>query len=641
MSAASSPRTVGDTLNEATALHQQDRFAEAEAVYRGLLRRHPRTPDAMLRLGLLLAQLDRHEEAAAQFAAAAVLAPAAALPWAQLAATQQRLGRFAEAVVSYDRLLALQPDDVGAHANRGAALLRLSRAAEALASCDAALARQPALAEVHSNRGNALLLLGRRADAVAAYDQALTLNSALAVTAMNRGGALEQLGRLAEALESYDKAIRLDPDLVQAHYNRGNLLQAMDRPAEAVGAFDTALARNPTHAAAACNRATALRALGQLDAAAAGYDAALARDPTMVQALVNRGSLMVMHGQHAEALAMYDKAKAIFAYSADAHWNEALCRLAMGDFAGGWRGHEWRWRTDPLRLAERVYPQPLWLGETSLAGRTIFAYGEQGHGDVLQFCRLVPTLSDLGADVVLEVPYAMARLIRTMPGRQRVIGHNEPPPAFDLHCPLMSLPLALGLTLETIPATTPYLSADPDQARAWAIRLASLPGLRVGLVWAGNPRANDPAANAIDRRRSMPLAKLAPLGAVPGVSFVSLQKGPPAEQARTPPPGFALTDWTEELWDFADTAAVIAGLDLVISVDTSVVHLAGALGKPVWVLNRYDACWRWLHGRTDSPWYPTARLFRQRVYGEWDGVIEQVVTALRELVVAPQGSIAA
>jgi hypothetical protein len=231
---------------------------------------------------------------------------------------------------------------------------------------------------------------------------------------------------------------------------------------------------------------------------------------------------------------------------------------------------------------------------------------------------------------VLEVPYTLARLIRTMPGPQRVIAHNEPAPEFDVHCPLLSLPLALGTTLESIPATLPYLAADPDQERAWRIRLAALPGLRVGLVWAGNPRPADRAANAVDRRRSMALSRLAPLGAVPGVSFVSLQKGQRADEAKVPPPGMVLHDWTDELWDFADTAALTAGLDLLISVDTSAVHLAGALGKPVWVLNRYDACWRWLYDRADSPWYPTARLFRQPAYGDWDSVIAEVEAALRE-----------
>jgi hypothetical protein len=262
----------------------------------------------------------------------------------------------------------------------------------------------------------------------------------------------------------------------------------------------------------------------------------------------------------------------------------------------------------------------------------------------LQFCRYAPLVAALAAEgndaggsasavnVVLEVPTALARLIRTMPGPQRVVGQNEPLPDFDVHCPLLSLPVAIGTMLETIPAAVPYLVADPDQARAWRIRLAAVPGLHVGLVWAGNPRLGDRSASAIDRRRSVSLSRLAPLGAVPGVTFVSLQKGHGTEAAKTPPDGMKLCDWTDELWDFADTAALIAELDLVIGVDTSVVHVAGALGKPVWVLNRYDACWRWLHGRTDSPWYPTMRLFRQSRYGDWDGVIAEVAAALRERV---------
>ncbi len=641
MSAAT--RTIGDTLAEAAALQQDGRRAEAEAVYRGLLQRHPGSADALFRLGLLLAQDGRLAEAVERFAAALRLAPGFAPLWRAQADAQLRLDRFDAAVASYDRLLALQPDAADACNNRGAALLRLGRPAEALASFDAALALRPDLVEARCNRGDALLALGRATEALASYDQALALRPSLARAALNRAEALERLDRRDEALASYGRAIAAAPGLIQAHYNRGNLLLALDRPAEAIASFDAALALVPGHAAAACNRATALRALGRLDAALAGYEQALADEPRMVQAMVNRASLLAMHGHHQAALEGYAQAKDVYADNADVHWNEALCRLASGDFAGGWRAHEWRWQTAALRAGHRVYPQPLWLGETPLVGRTILLHAEQGFGDVLQFCRYAPLVAASAAqdatqggaqqaNVILEVPATLARLIRSMPGPQRVVASTAAPPAFDLHCPLLSLPLALGTTLETIPATVPYLFADPDQARAWRIRLAALAGLRVGLVWAGNPRTADPATTAIDRRRSMPLSRLAPLGAVPGVSFVSLQKGSRAAEAKVPPPGLVLHDWTDELWDFADTAALVDGLDLVISVDTSVVHLAGALGKPVWVLNRYDACWRWLHGRTDSPWYPTARLFRQPGFGDWDSVIEEVVAALRALV---------
>ncbi len=653
MSAAA--RTVADTLGDAGTLHQSGRLAEAEAIYRELLQRHPGSADALFRLGLLLVQVGRLPEATEQFNAALLVAPNFAPIWRELAAVQMRLQRFEAAVPSYDRLLALQPDDPDAFNNRGAALLRLKRPIDALASLDAALALRPDLPEALCNHGNAQLALGRVSEALASFDRALELRPNLAQAAFHRAEALERLARPQEALASYDLAIAAAPGLVQAHYNRGNLLQTLDRPAEAVASFDAALALSPAHAAAACNRATSLRTLGQLDAALQGYEQALAHDPAMIQALINRASLLAMHGRHQEALDDYAQARAIFPDSADAHWNEALCRLTIGDYAGGWREHEWRWHTTTLRAAHRAYPQPLWLGEASLAGRTILLHGEQGHGDVLQFCRYAQLVAASAAaddaraetqavargespavirraEVILEASAPLLRLLRTMPGLQRVIAHTATPPAFDVHCPLLSLPLALGTTLETIPATVPYLFADPDQARAFRIRLAALPGLRVGLAWAGNPRPEDPAVSAVDRRRSMPLSRLAALGTVPGISLVSLQKGPPAEQAKAPPPGMVLHDWTDELWDFADTAALVDGLDLVISVDTSVVHLAGALGKPVWVLNRYDSCWRWLHGRTDSPWYPTVRLFRQPSYGDWDSVVAEVAAALRQLV---------
>jgi tetratricopeptide (TPR) repeat protein len=649
MSAAAG--TVGDLLVEAAALLRHGDLRAAEAVYRELLRHHPGSGDALFRLGLLLGQSDRLAEAVEMFSAALLIAPGFAPLWAEQAAVQMRLGRFDAAVASYERLIALRPD-AEAFNNRGVALMRLARPADALVDFDSALAVRPDLSEALCNRGNTLLALGRVAEALADYDRSLELHPNLAQASLNRAEALERLDRPDEALASFDRAIAAMPGLVQAHYNRGNLLQTLDRHVEAIDSFDAALALRPGHAAAACSRATSLGALGWLDAALAGYDTALAHEPMLVHALVNRAIVLTMQGRHQDALIDYGHAKAIAPDSVNVHWNESLCRLAMGDYEGGWREHEWRWQTKSVGLGHRVFPQPLWLGETPLAGRTILLHGEQGYGDVLQFCRFAPLVAALegpvgvpgdvpegmprdipsGVNVVLEVPYMLMRLIRTMPGSQRVIARNEAPPEFEAHCPLMSLPLALGTTLETIPTMVPYLSADPDQERAWRIRLAALPGLRVGLVWAGNPRITDRAASAIDRRRSMPLARLAPLGAVEGVSFVSLQKGPRAEQAKAPPRGMALHDWTDELWDFADTAALVAGLDLVISVDTSVVHLAGALGKPVWVLNRYDACWRWLYGRTDSPWYPTARLFRQPAFGDWESVIAEVATALHERV---------
>ena len=260
----------------------------------------------------------------------------------------------------------------------------------------------------------------------------------------------------------------------------------------------------------------------------------------------------------------------------------------------------------------------------------MFLHAEQGLGDTLQFCRYAPAVAAKGATVILEVPAPLKSLMRTLPGVEHVVSEYDPSRPFDFHCPLMSLPLAFGTRVETIPAPVPYLWPNPFRTSAWRERLARLGGIKVGLVWAGSARLGNPGALLIDRRRSMRLQQMWPFGAIEGVTLVSLQKGEPASQTRPPPPGLAINDWTDELGDFADTAALIEALDLVISVDTSVAHLAGALGKPVWVLNRHDRCWRWLLDREDTPWYPTMRLFTQPRPGDWASVVRRVSGELRD-----------
>ncbi len=301
--------------------------------------------------------------------------------------------------------------------------------------------------------------------------------------------------------------------------------------------------------------------------------------------------------------------------------------LAAGKFEEGWRQFEQRWQVEPLRNHQRSFAQAQWRGET-LGGRRLFLHAEQGFGDTIQFCRYI-LLIEAEATVILEVPPELVRLMGSLKRTIQIVPTGEEPPDFDLHCPLMSLPLALQATVTTIPAATPYLAADPAQVSVWAERLRSLKGLRVGLVWAGGMRHGDTASLAVDRRRSMALQQLAPLAGLPGVEFISLQMADPARQ--TPPVGLSLHDWTAELTDFADTAALIEGLDLVIGVDTAVVHLAGALGKMVWMLNRFDSCWRWQRARDDSPWYPTLTQFRHPQSGDWADVLAQVKLRLTAL----------
>ena len=507
------------------------------------------------------------------------------------------LRRHEDALASFDRAIALRPDHAEPYYNRARLLAGLQRQEEALASYDRAIALRPDYAEAHYNRANVLAGLRRHADALAGYDRAIALKPDHAEAYANRGHVLADLRRYAEALASHDRAIALKPDYADAYVNRGVVLARLQRHAEALANVDRAIALQPDDA----------------------------------EAYFNRGRLLADLQRQQEALVSYDRAIALRGDYAEAHWNQSHCLLALGRFDRGWRLFEWRNKLDTPG-GTRAFARPVWLGEASIAGKTLFIHWEQGLGDTLQFCRYATLAQALGARVVMAVQDPLRKLLGTLGPDTEIIGGNDAPVEFDCHCPMNSLPLAFGTTVETIPRATPYLAADPAAVAAWRERLAGLVGLRVGLCWAGSPRHDQPAGQAIDRRRSIALVQYAPLGAVTGANFVSLQKGTAAAQAAAPPEGLSIHDRTDELHDFADTAALIEALDLVITVDTSVAHLAGALGKPVWILNRFDACWRWLSERDDSPWYPSARLWHQQRPEDWDSVIAEVAAALHDLV---------
>jgi tetratricopeptide (TPR) repeat protein len=468
---------------------------------------------------------------------------------------------------------------------------------------------------------------GRAERAAELIARAVAVDPNHAEARSNLACVLENLGRPEQALPHYDKAIQLDPGLADAHYNRGNVLLGLDRLDDALASYDTAIALRRDFADAHYNRGNALRELGHPEAALAAFDRAIALRPDHADAHNNRGNTLRDLDRHADALAAFQRAIALRPNDADVFWNESLCRLALGDYDTGWKLFEARWHIRSAQVGAAL-PGRHWTGDFPIEGKTILVSAEQGLGDTLQFCRYLPLLG-ARANVVLGVPRPLARLLSGLPGVSRVVATGDTLPPFDAWISMMSLPLAFRSTLATIPAAVPYLHADPEQVAFWRARLGSLPGRKVGLVWAGSPRPELPHARAIDRRRSITIGHYAPLADIPGISLISLQKGDAAAQARTPPTGMVLHDWTDELDDFADTAALVEALDLVISVDTSVVHLTGALGRPIWVLNRYDQCWRWLRDRTDSPWYPTARLFRQTTPGDWTDVIRDVADALR------------
>ncbi len=359
----------------------------------------------------------------------------------------------------------------------------------------------------------------------------------------------------------------------------------------------------------------------------------------LAQAQYNQGVALYETRRYAQALAHFVRAGEIDPEHLWAHWNECITRLTLGDFKNGWLLHEarWqknegRWERDPAKRGWRGVAQPLWLGDFSIAGKTICLWGEQGFGDMLQFCRYAPQVVALGANVFLYVREPLARLLRHSFAAQgiQVIAVGEPLPPHDAHCPMMSLPLACGTDeVSKIPASVPYIAASDDDAQHWKNRLdalvfSSAKPLRIGIAWAGLMRTPNPLAAKMDAERSIDFETLRPLFSSQGVQWLSLQKDAEAHLLASA----GVTDLTAELHDWADTAALIANLDLVISCDTAVAHLAASMGKPTWILSRYVGCWRWMDHRTDSPWYPTARLFHQSTPGDWTGVVREVAGAL-------------
>ncbi len=611
--------------------HQAGRLAEAEKIYVQILAIQPDHFDSRQLLGAIFLQRGNHTEALRHIELALKRSPDNVFVLNNHGIALERLGQFQEALASLDRAIVLRPDHAEAHSNRGNVLKALPRFDEALASYDRAIALRPDFADAYSNRGDVLCELKRFQEALASCERAIALRLDFAEAHCHRGNALRHLKRLHEALASYDRALSLNPAYAEALSNRGTVLHDLIRFDEALADYAGALALRPEFAEALSNRGNALQELKRFEEALEEYKRAVLLKQNFAEAYSNCGNALRELGRFDEALASFDRAIAMRPDLGEAHFNAAICLLLTGDLDRGWKQYEWRWNTEQLTAAKRSFAQPQWNGSDEIGAKTILLHAEQGLGDTLQFCRYAPRVAARGAHVILEVPKPLVALMHTLVGDIEVVAMGDPLPGFDLHCPLLSLPLAFNTVLATIPGETPYLSADAAKRDGWRGRLGPHDKHRVGLVWAGDPRKQLPNAHLIDRQRSVAFDMLAPLFDVTECEFVSLQKGEDAvTQLRKSPLCHRVIDWTEEFRDFSDTAALIDNLDLVVAVDTSVVHLAGALGKPLWLLNRYNTCWRWLLDRENSPWYPTARIFRQNETRNWDSVIVQVRDALRD-----------
>jgi tetratricopeptide (TPR) repeat protein len=468
--------------------------------------------------------------------------------------------------------------------------------------------------------GMALHEAGRLADAEKIYRQVLAAQPNHIESRHLLGIIFHQRGHYEQAVKQFDLVLRRNPNHSFALNSRGNTLQELGRYEEAVASYDRALRLRPDYAEALSNRGHALKELGRYEEALASCDRALTLQPDYAEALSNRGNALKELARYEEALASYGRALRLRPDYAEAHYNEALCRLLIGDFDRGWKKQEWRWETTNVK---RSFAQPLWTGREDILGKAIFLHAEQGMGDTIQFCRYVPLVVERGGRVILEVQRSLHELCSTLSAQ--IVSRGDALPEFDIHCPLLSLPLVFGTRLETIPSATPYLRASSEAVAHWNARLGQRSRPRIGLAWSGSP------AHRNDHNRSIGLGALLPLLDF-NATYVSLQKDVRLGDASVLQNRSDLLHFGDELKTFADTAALMSNLDLIISVDTSVVHLAGALAKPVWVLLPFVPDWRWLLDREDSPWYPTALLFRQDKTREWDNVIARVHATLLDFV---------
>jgi len=538
-------------------------------------------------------------------------------------------GRLREAEKLYARILKATPDNFDALHLLGSIKAQAGQMGEALRLISAALKINPRVPDALVNLAHVLHALKRDADALDCLDKALAIKPGELSIIQNRGNALLSLGRQQKALACFDQVIQREPRNGAALLSRGTAKAVLDRNAEALADFDAALALMPGHPDALYNRGNALMQLGRFVEAIDAFDRSLAALPSQPQAWNNRGSALQSLNRHADAVASFGKAIDLQKDYADANFNQALSLLTLGELRRGFEQYEWRWKRSGITDTRRGYGHSLWLGEFQLGNKTILLHAEQGLGDTIQFARYAPLLARAGAKVVLEVPGELKALLSGLDGVASCHARGETLPAFAVHCPLGSLPLALKTDRDSIPADIPYLQADPQRIAKWRPALEALPGKRVAIAWAGQ------ASHANDRNRSIGLATLEPLLALEGFSFVSIQRDLRGDDAELLARHGNVTHLGAELADMADTAAVAALVDLVIAVDTSVLHLAGSMGRPTWVMLPFRPDWRWTLTGEHSPWYPQLRLFRQPAIGDWTSVVTTLRGALGDFSAKP------
>jgi tetratricopeptide (TPR) repeat protein len=605
--------------------------AEAESHLQRVLALQPDDAAARLHLANVLAEQGKLGDAAAQYQQVVRARPHDVEVWLGLANAEAGRGRLGPAIAAFEQVVRQRPDHVEAHTNLGIALARQRQLAEAVTHLQTAVRLRPDHAKAHNNLGVALAEMGKKTEARASWREAARLKPDYAEAFFNLAVSLAEERQFEEAIPAYIQAITIRPDYPEALNNLGLALTEQQRYTDAVPVLQQAIRLKPDYHEAHNNLALALVELGRYPETIASFQEALRLNPSYIEAHNNYGTALAAMGRTKDALAVYQVALWLKPDYAEVHWNRALAWLQTGDYARGWPEYEWRWKRK--RARPRPFEQPRWDGQP-LDGKTILIYCEQGMGDTIQFIRYAKRVQEAGGRVLVECPPELMGLLKSCPGIDQLVPERSELPPFDVQVPLLSLPGIFKTTLDTVPAEIPYLSVEGGGWRVEGERSPLPPPpstlLKVGIAWQGNPK------HRWDRHRSIPLGQFEPLARVVGVKLYSLQKGPGVEQLSALGGRFQVTDFGEALdgkaGPFMDTAAILSSLDLLITCDSVLCHLAGALGKPVWVAVSFLSDWRWMHGREDTPWYPTMRLFRQTDLGDWTPVFERMTGELARLV---------
>ncbi len=622
-------QSVTNKLAEALRIHQSGNIGNAETLYRQILDADPGNADALHLIGVIAYQVGENIQAAEYIRKAIDISPTISFYHNNLGNVLQNLHEADGAVKSFREAIRLKDDNVEAHNNLGNVLRDLGRKEEALEHYRKAIGLEPDYGAAHNNLANLLKDRGSLAESVIHYQKALKLNPGLAAIYYNFGTALEELGELDDAVKQYGKAISINPESADAYNNLGNVLKKQKKTEEALLNYQKALDLRPDFAEVFNNIGDLYRSEGRFDEAAEYCRKAIEHNPIEERFYISLGNTFLGQGKYNEAMEQYLEAVDMEPDSADAHYNRGLVLLMKGEFEEGWEEYEWRFKSKEISkdIGYTDNKIPVWDG-SPLDGKTILIMSEQGMGDHIQFARYIPMVKKLGGRVVFESRRSLMRLFEGYDGIDLLLeesGRNRSDMTPDVCIQLLCLPRIFDTAQDTITADVPYLKADPETVERWKPRVDNKL-FKVGLVWSGSPSHKN------DRNRSCKLSDFEPLADIPGVAFYSLQKGELSDDRKKPPEGMRIEEIGKDLEDFMDTAAVIENLDLVISVDTAVVHLAGALGKQVWTLLPFIPDWRWMLDREDSPWYPTMRLFRQPGHGDWRSVMKQAAAELEKKV---------